>query len=137
MNKSLNITALLGLVLATFWALSAQASIEPSQAFSAALNVAESAIREKYNLGKEYRVFEVTRISIGKYAEGKFGDYSANLNLFKNSDTAEVYKCVSWLSISKVPFAKQPANVRILEEKINDYQIIARLGGDLSTTCDR
>jgi isocitrate dehydrogenase len=138
MNKSLNIIALLGLVLPTFWCLSVQgASLEPSQAFSTALNVAESAIREKYALDKEYRVFEVTRISIGKYAEGSFGDYSVALNLFNNGDKSDVYKCEAKLSIQKVSFAKQPASIRILEQVINDYQIIAKLAGDIYLKCNR
>ncbi len=125
MNPSVGFVALLGL---TLWGLPALgASIEPSHAFSTALSVAESAMREKYSLGIEYRIFEVTRIGIGEYKKGHLGKYSVDISFFKTIDPGDFLDCSSFFVIRKVPFAKQPEDVRILEEVLNDYQIIAKL----------
>jgi hypothetical protein len=128
---------ILSLVLVLFLSFSAgAASIEPSQAFSTALSVAEVALKEKYSLGKEYRVYEVTLISIGHYSVGSSGQYSVALKMFSplKSDN---YDCTANVTIKKVPFAKQPAGVRILEQVIGDYQIIAKMAGDTSVQCNK
>lgn len=102
---------------------SADAGIEPSQAFAPALEFAEKSARQRGGLGDDQRVSEV-ELGIGQYEEGGYGVYSVRLR-FVPTGGGETTTCRVLAWVERVPFAKQPPRVAVLEEVVNDYQIIA------------
>ncbi len=133
MKKLPALVGLFGLAISQLWGHTAHgAGIEPSQAFVNALKLAETAIQRKHDLVDEYRIYEVTRINLGKFDKGSFGDYSVTLGLVRNSNSNDVYHCTAVVKIEKVNLAKQPFEEWILEEVANDYQILGRVRGPVT-----
>jgi len=100
-------------------------TIKPSQAFPSALKLAEEVVVEELEIQGQYRI-SAAELWIGKYDIDRFGDYNIELALFTEDASHE---CHLRLHIRRVPFAKQPQKVHILEEQVNDYQIIGRING--------
>lgn len=100
--------------------------INPSQAYSQALAVAEDVVRTELGSEIEYHIYG-TSVGIGKYTNGQFGDYRVHISLFKDESTLNDVQFEIPIRIVKVPFAKQKGDVIILEEHVNDYQIIAKV----------
>ena len=71
-----------------------------------------------------------TNLHVGKNTAGEFSDYlgstEGNIHL-PETDEVRPFRCNIHARVSKVPFAKQPGDVIILEQVINDFQIIARI----------
>ena len=96
--------------------------INPANALNEALEVAQQRLKR---LMIEQRIENGVLYSMsaerGKFADNDFSDYSFN---FKVSHLTGVAQCRVFVTIRKVPFAKQLHIV--LEEVPNDYQIIAQ-----------
>jgi hypothetical protein len=100
--------------------------LRPSQAFSTALKVVETQIYDHADLPDDIRIYELENIVLGKYTPHEYAAYTVRVNTYSAKNSLS-YHCEGNVSIRRVPFAKQPPGVIVLESVTNKYEIIAKL----------